>query len=140
MNDLSGDLEKWLQQVQRYQNRKDSSGNRKNIDDDILVASLCKLVPERIRSHIDTNGYRLADFEQTLTEVKQLIELHVGKRITDSRVTSHRSGDQMDVDALDPKGKGKGRGHGSNNVGKVGKGSGSFQGCCNFCGAGVRTA
>ena len=40
IEELAGHLEKWLQQVQRYTRRKDASGHRKTIDDEILIASL----------------------------------------------------------------------------------------------------
>ena len=135
MDDLAGTLEKWLQQITRYCRRKDSAGNRKTIDDDILISSLEKLVPAKIKTHIETNGYRLHTYEEVLTEVQGMVELHVGSKIYDTKVTAKRDPNAMDIDSLTKPGKGKGRGSGRGGGG-AGGGKGAtakFQGYCDFC-------
>ncbi len=146
MEDLTGNLEKWLQQVQRYERRKDALGHRKTMDEDIKIASLVTLVPAKIKNHNETNGHRLQTWEQVLHEVEGMIELYIGSEVYDIRATAsgHKDPNAMDVDSLtkgNPKGKGKGAkgaGGGYKGVGGGGQGGGKdaqaqSQGYCDFC-------
>ena len=146
-DDLQGTLERWKEQIRRYERRKDDSGQSRKLDADIKLSALEMMVPTDIENHLTLNKYRLKNFDEALKEVAYILEARTGSRLKEPSVrspgASHGSGAQpMDVDALGYKGGGKQGGRKGKEGGKQGGGKqgggkaqapAKFDGECNFC-------
>ena len=124
--DLQGTLERWKEQIRRYERRKDDSGQSRKLDADIKLSALEMMVPTDIENHLTLNKYRLKSFDEAMKEVAFILEARTGSRLKEPSVrspgASHGSGAQpMDVDALGYQGGGKGGGR-SRGKGKDDKG------------------
>ena len=132
--ELAACLERWNQQMKRYERRKDPNGNYEKISDDIKQAALEMLVPEDLENHLVLNKHRLTTFQMAHDEIVTIIEARTGVTVKEPSIrqpTGRADRDAMDVDSFG-KGKGKGRGKGRGK-GKQG-GAQKFQGTCHNCG------
>ena len=152
---LSSALERWEEQVQRYERFRDEEGVRHLLEVDIKLAALEALVPVELERHLQLNASRLATYEASREEVRLYVETRCGLKVKDQRIIAdgskpRRGPDDMDVDSS-VKGKGKAKGKGKGKDGKAkgkakGKGKGKdsqqgkapatsqFQGECHNCG------
>ncbi len=81
ITELAGRLERWQQQVSKYERKKDSSGAYEVLKDDLKMAALEFLVPEDIENHLVLNKHRLATYEATLAEAPSILEARVGVKL-----------------------------------------------------------
>lgn len=124
---LASALERWEEQVRRYERFRDERGNRQPLSEDIKTAALESLVPDELEKHLQLNANRLSDYDAAREEVRMYVEARAGLKLKEKSVTektgkNHQGGgDPMDVDSF-VKGKGKGK------KGKKGKGKGKGNG------------
>jgi hypothetical protein len=122
-------MERWKALVSRYEKRKDDSGRRKKVDDDVKMSALEMLVPADLENHLVLNRYRLKGFEDAWLEVEKILEARTGSRLKEVSIQRSAGGgfdDPMQVDALSWKGGGKG-GKGGKGGGKGGRPPGKGQ-------------
>ena len=79
--ELAGHLQKWKILTGRYSNKKDSDGTKRDLPDDIARASLLKLVPTEVESHLLLNHGRLTNFYPMETEIILLAEQKTGNKL-----------------------------------------------------------
>ena len=158
--ELAGHLQKWKILRGRCSNKKDSDGTKHDLPDDIARASLLKLVPTEVESHLLLNHGRLTNFDLMETEIILLAEQKTGDKLM-SGVKDTGGSQPMEIGSLKDlaalisaaKGGGKGAGEGKcftcgkpghmakdcrSGGGGKGKGSGgapaSGKGNCHNCG------
>ena len=67
---LASALERWEEQVRRYERFRDERGNRQPLSEDIKTAALESLVPDELEKHLQLNASRLADYDAAREEVR----------------------------------------------------------------------
>ena len=107
--ELQGALERWEEQVQKYTNSKDKSGNRRLLPEDIKMAALESLVPTDLEAHLQLNSSKFDDYMTMRQEVVGYVETRVGSKLKDAKVQHHdqRRDDPMEIDGV---GKAAGKG------------------------------
>ncbi|CAK0821340.1 unnamed protein product, partial [Prorocentrum cordatum] len=118
-DELGSALEKWIQQIGRYERRQGEDGLAE-LPEDIKMAALEMLVPQDIENHLVLNKHRLETFQDSLNEVMTIVEARTGVKIKEPsiRARAHHP-DDMDVGSFGaPKGKGKGKGKDGKSKGK----------------------
>ena len=134
LEDLTANLEVWLDLIARYENRKDPSGARGQLQDEIKIAVLEQICPTELERHLQMSKARLRTFEDHREEIMSFLETRLGSKLKIETIASasgkeQRSDDAMDVGAVMFKGKGKGKGKGKSSKGKgkgfKGKGKGN---------------
>ena len=137
LEELSEKIEGWMELVNRYESRRDGSGHRQLLADDIKMSILESMAPPEVERHLQLNRPRFMDFEDMHSELSTYLETRVGVKLKiESLGSSKRGEDDMDVGAFGKDGKGgkgkgkskgsKGKGKGSK--GKHGKGKGTYKG------------
>ena len=127
LEELSEKIEGWMELVNRYESRRDSSGNRQTLADDIKMSILESMCPSEIERHLQLNRSKFVDFNDMHSELSTYLETRVGVRLKIESLGSNKRGeDDMDIGAFG-KGKGKGgkfggKGKGKSDSGKGGKG------------------
>jgi len=149
LEELAGCLERWQEQVRKYEKRRNDAGEREKVSDDVKMAALEMIVPTDLENHLVLNKYRLRSFEDAYREVVTILEARTGVRLKQPSIKysgAARDPDAMDVDALHKGKKGKGKGgkgdwqlssHAGGTAGKGGKQPAApapFQGYCDGCG------
>ena len=121
-----------LASIRLYERRRDSTGARTEISDDIKISVIERLVPVELEKHLVLNRDRYSTFTDMLNGIQNYVEHQTGSKIkvfnSQGRIHPHgRADDPLDVGAF-----GKG-GKGSKGKGKGGKGKPSKDLCFN-CG------
>ena len=130
LEELSEKIEGWMELVNRYESRRDGSGHRQVLADDIKMSILESMCPSEIERHLQLNRSKFVDFNDMHAELSTYLETRVGVRLKiESLGSSKRGEDDMDIGAFG-KGKGKGGKFGGKGKGKSdsGKGKGFFKG------------
>ena len=133
LDELPQNLERLLDTIRLYERRRDASGNRSVLPEDIKVNILERLVPTELERHLVLNRDRFKTFESMIGEIQSYVEHATGNRIrvynSQSNHDPHGRGDDpMDVSSFS-KSKGKGKKGGKSNN----KGNGDKKVCYN-CG------
>ncbi|CAK0882435.1 unnamed protein product [Prorocentrum cordatum] len=79
-DELGSALEKWIQQIGRYERRQGEDGLAE-LPEDIKMAALEMLVPQDIENHLVLNKHRLETFQDSLNEVMTIVEARTGVKI-----------------------------------------------------------
>ena len=118
-------IEEWLDAIASYEKRKDASGNRGKIPEEIKIAALESMLPQDLEAHVQLNQSKFAGFEDLLEEVTRYVEHRTGKTLKAFSTTQiagkEALGDPMDVSSV-----GKGLGKHQQKT--------KFLGTCNNCG------
>ena len=128
IDDLGSALERWEELVVRYERRRDDSGRRSQVPEDIKMAALESLVPEDLEKHLFLNQSRLGTYELLRREITSYLEARTGVKMKGINVrdkSREHDPNAMDVDSMvrDLKGRGKPKGgRGKGGKGKDGKG------------------
>ena len=101
MPDLSRAIERWIADVQRYEER---SGKR--LDEDIRASVIIEMTPNPLQQHLILNQSRLGTYANILTEISAYLE----HRFESEAVNNDNGPSPMDVGSLVPKGGKKGKG------------------------------
>ena len=140
MDELPANLEKLLDTIRLYEQRKDAAGNRTLLAEDIKVNVIERLVPQELERHLVLNRDRFKTFDSMLVEIQPYVEHTTGNKIkvhNSQPYDSHgRPDDPMDVGSFST-GKAKGKGKkGKGSGGKTGKGNagGAEKRTCHNCG------
>ncbi|CAK0864353.1 unnamed protein product, partial [Prorocentrum cordatum] len=98
--ELGSALEKWIQQIGKYERRQGEDGLAE-LPEDIKMAALEMLVPQDIENHLVLNKHRLVTFQDSLNEVMTIVEARTGVKIKEPsiRARAHHP-DDMDVGSL----------------------------------------
>ena len=124
LEELSEKIEGWMELVNRYESRRDSSGNRQTLADDIKMSILESMCPSEIERHLQLNRSKFVDFNDMHAELSTYLETRVGVRLKIESLGSNKRGeDDMDIGAFG-KGKGKGGKFGGRGKGKSDSGKG----------------
>ena len=108
LEDLSEKIEGWMELVNRYESRRDSSGSRQTLADDIKLSILESMCPSEIERHLQLNRSKFVDFTDMHSELSTYLETRVGVRLKIESLGSNKRGeDDMDIGAF---GKEKGKG------------------------------
>ncbi|CAE7240586.1 unnamed protein product [Symbiodinium natans] len=103
-------IEEWLDAIASYEKRKDASGNRGKIPEEIKIAALESMLPQDLEAHVQLNQSKFAGFEDLLEEVTRYVEHRTGKTLKAFSTTQiagkEALGDPMDVSSV---GKGLGK-------------------------------
>ena len=59
-------IEEWMDAVRTYEKRKDSTGQRAAISDEIKMAALEAMLPQELESHVQLNQARFATFDDLM--------------------------------------------------------------------------
>ena len=119
--------------IRRYEARKNESGAREVLSDDIKCTAIELLVPQDLEKHLILNKSRLTNYSLIKQEIEVLMETTLGSKSKIHRpgsaaASSHQGPAPMEVDAITQwlgslvKGKGKGKGNGKGNKGDKGGG------------------
>ena len=132
--------------IRRYEARKNESGAREVLSDDIKCTAIELLVPQDLEKHLILNKSRLTNYSLIKQEIEVLMETTLGSKSKIHRpgsvaASSSQGPAPMEVDAITQwlgslvkgKGKGKGKGPKGQSKGKDNKGSGKGVECYN-CG------
>jgi hypothetical protein len=125
---LRHNVEKLEEKIRRYCERRDASGGKMTLNEDIRMASLEALLPDDLEKHVQLNRGRLTTYETLRGEVVMYAEAR-GTSVKPPRESRHD--DPMDTSSM-MKGKAKGKGKKGDGKGK-GSGAGSDKECYN-CG------
>ena len=99
---LLDSLERLEDLMRRYESRRDGSGARRSLAEDIRMASVEALLPGELERHVQLNRSRWTSYE----ELQTVVALYVETRVVGSapRVVKPSAarvvGDPLDVDAL----------------------------------------
>ena len=94
-----------MELVNRYESRRDGSGHRQVLADDIKMSILESMCPSEIERHLQLNRSKFVDFNDMHAELSTYLETRVGVRLKiESLGSSKRGEDDMDIGAF---GKGK---------------------------------
>ena len=136
VDDLLGALERHEELVRRYCNRRDAQGARRELPEDVRMASVECLLPDDLEKHVQLNRARLDDYGKLREEIVMYVEARTGARVHSKKKHNDQHA-PMDVDSLvrDAKGKSKGDkgGKGKDGKGKKGKGVADER-TCHVCG------
>jgi len=133
LENLGEAMEKWEEQVGRYERRKDSQGKKGYIPDDLKIAIVEDMVPVELETHLLLNADRIETYEECRREISSYIEAKVGLRLKEPAVSEamkHRheyDPNAMDCSSLHRPGCKAGRPQSRGPAGK-------FQGDCRNCG------
>ena len=125
VDELLGALERHEELVRRYCSRRDAQGNRRQLPEDVRMASVECLLPVELEKHVQLNRARLDEYSKLREEIVMFVEARTGAAVQERRRKKDHSTwpTPMDVDSLAREGKGKGKGKG-----KGGKGNGKGKG------------
>ena len=124
IDDLLASLERHEELVRRYCNRRGPDGARRELPEDVRMASVECLLPEELEKHVQLNRARLDDYPKLREEIVMYVEARTGSRAPRKKADNQWQYSPMDVDSLMRDGKGKGKGKGD----KGGKGKGKGKG------------
>ena len=126
-DDLSAQIEKWMDLIKTYERRKAPNGNRCKVQEEVKLSVLHDMVPKDLEKHMLLNAKDFATFEQAMAAVSDYLEVKIGIRLTKKASTQEnpKGKDDMDIGAFGKHGKG---GKGSWNLGKGKGGKGRFGG------------
>ncbi|CAK0801268.1 unnamed protein product [Prorocentrum cordatum] len=98
-DELGSALEKWIQQIGRYERRQGEDGLAE-LPEDIKMAALEMLVPQDIENHLVLNKHRLVTFQDSLNEVMTIVEARTGVKIKEPsiRARAHHPDDMDQID------------------------------------------
>ncbi|CAE7222661.1 ABCG2 [Symbiodinium sp. CCMP2592] len=74
-------IEEWLDAIASYEKRKDASGNRTKIPEEIKTAALESMLPQDLEAHVQLNQSKFSGFEDLLEEVTRYVEHRTGKTL-----------------------------------------------------------
>ena len=140
IEDLSGAIVRWEEQVRHYENRRNPAGDLNKLDDELKVGIIQSMCHDTLNQHLTMNAARLATYVAVRQEISSYIEARIGLRLPTREGDRDRGGPApMDVGSLH---KGHSKGKGKGKKGKSGKGGGDgrapansqFQGECRNCG------
>ena len=146
LDQLAAALERWEEQLYRYERFKNENGTRSQLTDDVKLAALISMAPEELERHLQLNGSRFGTYLAAREKVRLFVETRLGLRIKNSKASKQpqqqqRNGgddrdDAMDCDSFVPKTPkgGKGKGKGGNSKGKPDRSKSYFDGACHRCG------
>lgn len=102
LKELSGALVRWMQQIHKYEKRKDDAGNRVKVPEDVKMAAIEMMAPEDIENHLILTKYRIKTFDEMYSEVTSILEARTGVKIREPSIrgTGAGAGTDMDVDPL----------------------------------------
>ena len=127
LENLPQAIEEWLDAIAFYEKRKDASGNRTKIPEDIKTAALESMLPQDLEAHVQLNQSKFSGFDDLLEEVTRYVEHRTGKSLKSFSTTQAAGkdalGDPMDVSSVGKGHQGKGQQKGT-----------KFLGTCNNCG------
>ena len=127
LENLPQAIEEWLDAIASYEKRKDASGNRTKIPEDIKTAALESMLPQDLEAHVQLNQSKFSGFDDLLEEVTRYVEHRTGKSLKSFSTTQAAGkdalGDPMDVSSVGKGHQGKGQQKGT-----------KFLGTCNNCG------
>ena len=127
LENLPQAIEEWLDAIASYEKRKDASGNRTKIPEDIKTAALESMLPQDLEAHVQLNQSKFSGFDDLLEEVTRYVEHRTGKSLKSFSTTQAAGkdalGDPMDVSSVRKGHQGKGQQKGT-----------KFLGTCNNCG------
>ena len=110
LTELSAAIEKWEESVRQFERRKNSTGERKAMDDEIKSGILQQMCPDSLRNHLYLNASRFKSYIDVRTEIISYLE---------AMNTAGAPGSPMDVGSMYRSAEGwKGKG----SKGKSGKG------------------
>jgi len=144
LEDLFGCWERWEEQVRRYEKRRDDTGARLRVDQELKMTAFELLLPADLENHLILNKKRLSTYELQKEEIEGILESKIGAKIRELQIKApkKKDSDAMDVDAFTKGGKSKGKGKGKSKS-EQGKGkpsgkssvgsSAAFQGYCGNC-------
>lgn len=120
-------IEEWLDAVRTYEKRRDGTGQRTTISDEIKMAALEAMLPPDLEAHVQLNQSRFKTFDELLEEITRFVEHKTGKTlkmVSAASALANQSplGDPMDVSSVGYMGAGA--------KGKATK----FLGACHHCG------
>ena len=127
-------IEQLEELIRRYEARRNASGARETLSDDIKSASLEMLVPPDLEKHLLLNKSRLTSYSLIKPEIELVIESSLTSKSSvpkpGSSSSSYQGPQPMDVDSIGQwiaslvKGKGKGKGKQAKGDGKKGSSKG----------------
>ena len=79
--ELARGIEQWTGLVGRYERRKDESGKRLHIAEDIRGAAFEALLPDHLQEHFERNRTTYNSFAKVRMEVESFIESKTGKKV-----------------------------------------------------------
>ena len=127
LENLPQAIEEWLDAIASYEKRKDASGNRAKIPEDIKTAALESMLPQDLEAHVQLNQSKFSGFDDLLEEVTRYVEHRTGKSLKSFSTTQAAGkdalGDPMDVSSVGKGHQGKGQQKGT-----------KLLGTCNNCG------
>lgn len=86
LEDLTtGNLEVWLDLISRYESRKDPSGSRVKLQDEIKIAALEQICPTELERHLQMSKARLKTFEDHREEIMSFLETRLGSKMKKRR-------------------------------------------------------
>lgn len=115
-------IERWEEQVNRYEKFKDDSGQRPKITDDVKIAAVEGMVPLDLEKHLQLNANRMWSFADVREEVQGYIDAKLTNNFKELAASRGRSkaipatdkAVPMDIDAVhssrETKGSGKQKG------------------------------
>lgn len=121
LEDLSGAIEAWEEQLRLYETRKRADGTRHVLDDEIRTSVLEQLCPVELERHLQMNRSRYTSYQDVRAEIMQFLETRTGNKM---KVPDPSGAAPMDVGGFGKNDKGKGKGKTKKGDGK-GKGKGS---------------
>eukprot|EP00434_Breviolum_minutum_P023424 symbB.v1.2.020662.t1/scaffold1748.1/size222129/10 len=95
LEDLTGNLEVWLDLISRYENRKDPSGTRLKFQDEIKIAVLEQICPTELERHLQMSKARLKTFEDHGEEIMSFLGTrewtrHAAHAMSDTMLRFHQ--------------------------------------------------
>ena len=90
-------IQQWKQLLVRYERRRDESGNRRKLPEDIKLSASEALLPKELEDHLLYNKNRLKTYEESELEVMNILELKLGESVGEQ-------GADGDVNAFDARG------------------------------------
>jgi len=127
---LRHNIEKLEEKIRRYCERRDATGTKMTLNEDIRMASLEALLPDDLEKHVQLNRGRLQTYEALRGEVV----LYAEARVTSVRPPrDSRADDPMDTSSL-AKGKSKGKGKKGGGKSKDSGSGSNHDKTCHNCG------
>ena len=98
-------IEEWMDAIRTYEKRKDASGKRTAIPDEIKTAALEAMLPQDLESHVQLNQSRFNTFDDLLEEINRYVEHKTGKSLkivsaASALANQNALGDPMDVSSV----------------------------------------
>ena len=124
--ELRAALEKWEQAVSLYCKRKDATGQRRSVPDDILMGILQDMGPQELRTHLQLNQSKFTTYAAMRAETVGYLEAKLGMK-------AQGKDDPMDIGGFGQRDNKAKAGKGGKGKGKGGEGKAKFEGYCNGC-------